>query len=73
MAVGQQCEIKGVSGEGFVGTLAASRASPSGPVSRVRVSGRSYYSGRAEFVAEPGDRFAHGFALPRRVIDTLTD
>jgi trans-L-3-hydroxyproline dehydratase len=72
MTPGQSCEIRGVSGEGFTGTLASVRPAPGGPVSRVRVEGRAYYSGRSELIAEPGDRFAHGFTLPRRVVDALT-
>jgi len=60
MAVGQACEIRGVSGEGFTGTLARHE----GAVSRVRVAGRSHYAGRSDFIAEPADRFADGFELP---------
>jgi trans-L-3-hydroxyproline dehydratase len=69
MAVGQQCEIRGVSGEGFVGTLARHEQREGGAVSRVRVAGRSYYAARSEFIAEPGDRFADGFDLPARFAD----
>jgi proline racemase len=65
MAVGQECEIRGVSGEGFSGRL----ASHEDGVSRVRVAGRSWYAGRAEFIAEAGDRFAYGFELPTRLRD----
>lgn len=65
MTVGQSCEIRGVSGEGFTGTL----ASHDGAISRVRVAGRSYYAGRTEFIAEPGDRFGYGFSLPARLAD----
>jgi len=69
MAVGQQCEIRGVSGEGFTGTLARHEERADGAVSRVRVAGRSYYAARAEFIAEAGDRFAQGFELPARFVD----
>jgi len=69
MAVGQQCEIRGVSGEGFVGKLARHEQRDGGAVSRVRVAGRSYYAARSEFIAEPDDRFAHGFELPARFAD----
>lgn len=65
MAVGQTCEIRGVSGEGFTGQLASS----DGTVARVRVSGRSYYAARSEFIAEAADRFADGFTLPKRLAD----
>ncbi len=65
MAVGQSHEIRGVSGEGFIGTLVAS--SPAG--ARVKVAGQAFYMGRCEFIAEPGDRFAGGFALPARFGD----
>ncbi|HEY4030629.1 MAG TPA: proline racemase family protein [Caulobacteraceae bacterium] len=64
MAVGQSREIRGVSGRGFTGALAACRPEPAGAVSNVRVSGHAFYAGRAEFVCEPGDPFAQGFALP---------
>ncbi len=67
MQVGQSCEIRGVSGQGFIGTLASS----DGVTSRVRVSGRSFYTGRTEFIAEPGDPFAAGFELPRTFADLL--
>jgi trans-L-3-hydroxyproline dehydratase len=69
MAVGQQCEIRGVSGEGFIGSLARHDQRDGGAISRVRVAGRSYYAARSEFIAEPGDRFAHGFELPARFAD----
>jgi proline racemase len=66
MAPGQACEIRGVSGEGFHGTLASTEQRAGGLVSRVRVAGRAYYAARNEFIAEPHDRFADGFALPAR-------
>lgn len=69
MAVGASCEIRGVSGEGFVGTLASTTGAGIEAVSRVRVSGQAWYSGRGELIAEAGDRFAHGFTLPRRLGD----
>ncbi len=69
MTVGQDCEIRGVSGEGFCGTLARSEQRGEGLVSRVRVAGRSYYAARTEFIAEPGDRFGDGFELPARFAD----
>ena len=69
MTVGQQCEIRGVSGEGFVGALARHEHRDGVAVSRVRVAGRSYYAARAEFIAEAGDRFAEGFELPARFAD----
>jgi trans-L-3-hydroxyproline dehydratase len=61
MAVGQSREIRGVSGEGFVGTLASSVEG----MSRVRVAGRAYYAARSTFLIEERDPFAGGFALPR--------
>jgi trans-L-3-hydroxyproline dehydratase len=61
---GQSCEVRGVSGQGFVGTLWATEEQDGQLVSRVKVAGRAYYAGRAEFVAEPADPFAHGFELP---------
>jgi trans-L-3-hydroxyproline dehydratase len=69
MEPGQACEIRGVSGQGFVGTLASVSSGPDGPISRVKVAGRSYYSGRAEFLAEPADPFGDGFTLPPRLAD----
>lgn len=69
MAVGQQCEICGVSGEGFFGTLARHEGSGGRAASRVRVAGRSHYAARSEFIAEAGDRFADGFDLPARFAD----
>ncbi len=60
MAVGGRCDIRGVSGQSFAGTLVHS----SDGISRVRVAGRSFYTGRCEFVREPGDPFADGFELP---------
>lgn len=69
MSVGDSCEIRGVSGEGFTGTLAATTGAGLDAVSRVRVAGQAWYSGRSEMIAEPGDRFGAGFTLPRRLAD----
>jgi len=69
MAPGQACEIRGVSGEGFTGTLASAEPREGGVVSRVRVAGRSCYAARTEFIAEAHDRFAGGFELPARFAD----
>ncbi|HWW57205.1 MAG TPA: proline racemase family protein [Sphingopyxis sp.] len=66
---GDSCDIRGVSGEGFVGTLASATGTGIDTLSRVRVSGQAWYSGRSEMIAEPGDRFAAGFAVPRRLAD----
>ena len=64
MDTGQSCEISGVSGQAFRGTLARTRKSGAGIVSRVRVEGSAHYSGRSEFICEEADPFAHGFSLP---------
>jgi proline racemase len=64
MTLGQDCEIRGISGEGFRGALIASEQGDDGIVSRVRVAGRAYYTARSKFIMEPGDRFGSGFALP---------
>lgn len=69
MAVGDSCEIRGVSGEGFVGALSSTTGTGIDAVSRVRVSGQAWYSGRSEMIAEPGDPFGAGFTLPRRLAD----
>ncbi len=69
MAVGDHCEIRGVSGQGFQGNLAALARGPAGLVSRVRVGGQAHYTGRCEFISEPGDPFAAGFILPQRFAD----
>lgn len=71
MTSGQSCEVRGITGDSFVGTLMAVTESGGQPLSRIRVAGRPYYSGRIEFVAEPGDPFASGFSLPGRLADTL--
>jgi trans-L-3-hydroxyproline dehydratase len=69
MKTGQSCEIRGVSGQGFTGTLARTQADERGTVSRVKVSGTAHYSGRSEFVCEAGDPFRFGFELPARFTD----
>lgn len=69
MTIGESCEIRGVSGEGFVGTLASTTGSGIEALSRVRVSGQAWYSGRSEMIAESRDPFAAGFTLPRRLAD----
>lgn len=69
MVPGQDCEIRGVSGEGFSGALARIEQREGRLVSRVRVAGRSYYAARAEFISEAGDRFGDGFELPARFAD----
>jgi len=66
---GQSRELRGVSGEGFVGTLAAVESTANGVVARVRVAGRAYYTSRSEFIAEAEDPFANGFELPPRFGD----
>ena len=67
MHVGDSCEMRGVSGEGFVGTLASTAGSGPAAMSRVRVSGQAWYSARAEMIAEARDRFASGFTLPHNL------
>jgi trans-L-3-hydroxyproline dehydratase len=69
MQVGQSCEIRGVSGQGFVGTLARTHEDETGIVSRVKVEGVAHYAARSEFICEPSDPFAFGFALPARFSD----
>lgn len=69
IAVGQSREVRGVSGQGFIGTLAAVESTPGGVVARVRVAGHAYYTSRSEFMAEPEDPFSNGFELPRRFGD----
>ncbi len=69
MRVGQSCEIRGVSGQGFTGTLARTQGGGRGTLSRVKVGGTAFYAGRCEFVCEAADPFAYGFALPRRFAD----
>ena len=69
MTVGQSCEIRGVSGQGFTGTLARTYAGRTGVASRVKVGGTAFYTGRNEFICEPGDPFAFGFELPYRFAD----
>jgi proline racemase len=69
MQIGQSCEIRGVSGQGFIGQLARTRESDLGIVSRVKVEGVAHYSARSAFICEPSDPFAFGFALPARFGD----
>jgi proline racemase len=66
MAVGQSCEIRGVSGPGFIGTLARKSVGELGATSRVKVGGTAFYAGRGEFICEAGDPFAFGCELPER-------
>jgi trans-L-3-hydroxyproline dehydratase len=69
IGVGHSREVRGVSGQGFVGTLSAAEPTSGGVLARVRVAGHAYYTSRAEFLAEPEDPFANGFELPRRFGD----
>ena len=69
IGAGQSREVRGVSGQGFLGTLAAVESTVSGVVARVRVAGHAYYTSRSEFMAEPQDPFSDGFELPRRFED----
>jgi trans-L-3-hydroxyproline dehydratase len=71
MGVGQSCEIRGVSGQGFVGTLSQVRQGDRGTVSRVKVGGTAFYSARNEFVCEADDPFRFGFELPARFGDLI--
>ena len=66
LEVGQSHEVRGLSGHGFVGTLAGIEPSPAGPITRIRVAGRAYYASRSEIIAEVHDPFMNGFDLPRR-------
>lgn len=66
---GRSREVRGVSGQGFVGTLAAVESTPAGVMARVRVAGNAYYTSRSEFIAEAPDPFANGFELPRSFAD----
>jgi trans-L-3-hydroxyproline dehydratase len=65
LEVGQSHEVRGPSGQGFVGTLTACEPSATGLLARVRVAGRSYYAARSEIIAEASDPFMSGFDLPR--------
>lgn len=69
LKIGDSCEIRGVSGQGFVGELAQLRHSANGPISRVKVTGTAFHSGVSEFICEAGDPFAYGFTLPARFSD----
>lgn len=69
LEVGQSHEVRGPSGQGFLGTLAAREAASAGTSVRVRVAGRSYYAARSEIIAEAGDPFMSGFDLPRRFVE----
>lgn len=69
IGAGRSREVRGVSGQGFVGTLAAIESTASGVVARVRVAGHAYYTSRSEFIAESEDPFSNGFELPRRFAD----
>jgi trans-L-3-hydroxyproline dehydratase len=64
MAKGDSCDIAGVSGQPFRGTLARAERSGDRTVSRACVSGRAYHAGAGEFVVEEGDPFRDGFELP---------
>ena len=69
IGVGQSRQVRGISGQSFLGTLAAVESTTSGVVARVRVAGNAYYTSRTEFIAEPQDPFSNGFELPQRFAD----
>lgn len=71
LEVGQSHEVRGPSGQGFVGTLAAREPSSAGTIVRVKVAGKSYYASRSEIIAEADDPFTNGFDLPRRFAELL--
>jgi trans-L-3-hydroxyproline dehydratase len=64
MKPGDTCEIAGVSGEMFRGTLARADRRSDRIAACVRVAGRAYHSGSGIFVIEASDPFRGGFALP---------
>ena len=64
-------EIRGVSGQGFVGTIARTRRGELGTVSRVKVGGTAFYAGRNEFICEAADPFSFGFELPAKFADLI--
>ena len=71
MEAGQWSEITGVSGQGFVGTIARTRRGELGTVSRVKVGGTAFYAGRNEFICEAADPFSFGFELPAKFVDLI--
>ncbi len=68
MTIGESCEIRGVSGEGFVGTLASTTGSESKRCRASGSAGQAWYSGRGEMIAESGILSLQA-SLPRRLAD----
>lgn len=63
IAQGQARQFESVVGSVFTGKISAMDRTAAGERIIARVSGRSYYAGRAQFVVEPDDPLAGGFLV----------
>lgn len=64
MPIGSRRMFRGLTGEPFIGELAAETRAGARAAVIVRVGGRSYYAGTSSFVIEPDDPLREGFAVP---------
>jgi len=63
VAIGQRCEFVSLTGSAMTGAVVAETSVGDTPAVTVEVSGRSHYTGSAEFVVEPDDPLGDGFLL----------
>jgi proline racemase len=63
IAIGQQRTFESIIGSRFSGSVASVTACGQHPAITANVSGRAYYSGKAEFIVEGDDPLAAGFLV----------
>lgn len=63
IALGQKRHFESVTGSVFTGEIVDETHCGDFPAVRVRVGGRSHYTGRCQFTVEPDDPLANGFLL----------
>jgi proline racemase len=63
IATGQKRTFESVIGSRFTGSVASLTTCGPHPAITARVSGRAFYSGKAEFIVEEGDPLAEGFLV----------
>jgi proline racemase len=71
IAPGRRREFRGIAGQGFIAEIASVQGEGPAARVRVRVGGRSYYTGEARFTLEASDPLGAGFRLPVRFADIM--
>jgi trans-L-3-hydroxyproline dehydratase len=67
VAAGVRRRFRGLSGDPFTGEIVEATRYGGRPAVTVRVGGRAFYTGTAEFTVEPDDPLSDGLAIPARM------